>query len=276
MSELWHIFLYQPLVNGLILFYKILFNNLGLAIIALTAAIRFILIPLTAPSLKAAKKMQELAPQLQKLKERYKNDKQGLSRAQLELYRQHGANPAAGCLPQIIQLLVLIAMFQAFQQVLGTNAQTITRLNEVLYPSLRLSQDAVINLKFLYLNLAKPDLIPLPASRLPLPAIPGIFLILAALTQFLTSKMMTPQVKAQAAEAKKTPGKEDDMATMMQKQMLYMFPLMTLLIGFSFPSGLVLYWLVFSVFQLVQQYSTGGWGGLEPWAEKLKSKNKQA
>ena len=255
MSELWHIFLYQPLVNGLILFYKILFNNLGLAIIALTAAIRLILIPLTAPSLKAAKKMQELAPQLQKLKERYKNDKQGLSRAQLELYRQHGANPAAGCLPQIVQLLILIALFQAFSEVLKPNGTAvITKLNEVLYPSLRLSSQTIFNLKFLYLDLAKPDIIRLPAFTFPLP---GIFLILAALTQFLSSKMMVPQVKAQAAEAKKTPGKEDDMATMMQKQMLYMFPLMTLLIGFSFPSGLVLYWLVFSLFQMAQQYFTG-------------------
>jgi YidC/Oxa1 family membrane protein insertase len=271
MSELWHLFLYQPLVNGLILFYKILFANLGLAIIVLTVAIRAILIPLTSPSLKAAKKMQALTPQLEKLKKKYQNDKQGFARAQLELYRQHGANPAAGCLPQIVQLLILIALFQAFSQVLKPDgAAVIVKLNEVLYPVLQLPPQTVFNLKFLYLDLAKPDTVRLPGFTLPLP---GIFLILAALTQFLSSKMMSPAVNLQMAETKKTPGKEDDMATMMQKQMLYMFPLMTLLIGFSFPSGLVLYWLVFSVFQLAQQYFTSGWGGLDPWIQKLKTKN---
>jgi len=274
---MWHTLLYQPLVNGLILFYKIFFNNLGLAIIALTLVIRLLLIPLTTPSLKAAQKMKELAPQLEKLKRKYKNDKQAFARAQLELFRQHGANPAAGCLPQIIQLIVLIALFQAFQQVLRANGQeTITRLNEVLYPFLRLSQGTVINLKFLYLDLSKPDLVRLPFSVFRLPALPGVFLFLAALTQFLTSKMMSPAVSAARQQAEKTPKKEDDMATMMQQQMLYMFPLMTLLIGFTFPSGLVLYWLVFSLFQMGQQYKTGGLGGLEPWIKKLKIENYKA
>ncbi|MBM3208741.1 YidC/Oxa1 family membrane protein insertase [Candidatus Shapirobacteria bacterium] len=251
MSEIWHLALYQPLVNGLILFYKILFSNLGLAIIALTLVIRALMVPLTAPSLKAAKKMQELAPELEKLKKKHEHDKQALARAQLELYQRHGANPAAGCLPQIIQFIVLIALYQAFSQVLRPDGvEVVKKLNEVLYPILQLPETLGINLKFLYLDLGRPDLIHLPG----LPPLPGPFLVGAALVQFLSSKMMSPVVKKQEAEAKKTPQKEDDMATMMQKQMLYMFPLMTLFIGFSFPSGLVLYWLVFSVFQLGQQY----------------------
>lgn len=270
MSQLWHLLLYQPLVNGLILFYKILFNNLGLAIIGLTLLIRLFLVPLTLPSLKMANKMKELAPQLEKLKKKHKGDQQAFAKAQLELYRQHGANPAAGCLPQIIQLLVLIALFQAFRQVLGANTETIGKLNEVLYPFLRLPAKTVFNLKFLYLDLSKPDVFRLPGFRFP---IPGVFLILAALTQFMTSKMMAPVVSAARKQAEKTPEKQDDMATIMQQQMIFMFPLMTLLIGFSFPSGLVLYWLVFSLFQMGQQYKTGGLGGLEPWVKKFKTKS---
>lgn len=270
MSQLWHLLLYQPLVNGLILFYKILFNNLGLAIIGLTLLIRLLLVPLTLPALQMAKKMKELAPQLEKLKKKHKDDKQAFAKAQLELYRQHGANPAAGCLPQIIQLLVLVALFQAFSQVLGANAETIGKLNEVLYSFLRLPAKTAFNLKFLYLDLSKPDVFRLSVSPFPLP---GVFLFLAALTQFLTSKMMAPAVSAARKQAKKTPEKQDDMATMMQQQMIYMFPLMTLLIGFSFPSGLVLYWLVFSVFQMGQQYVSGGLGGLESWIKKLKIKD---
>ena len=97
MSQIWNLFLYHPLVNALIFFYQFLFHNLGWAIIILTMVIRVILIPLTMPSLKAAKKMKELAPEIAKLKKKYANDKQQFAKAQLELYRQHGANPAAGC-----------------------------------------------------------------------------------------------------------------------------------------------------------------------------------
>lgn len=268
MGEIWRLILFQPLTNGLIFFYQI-FGNLGVAIIVLTLFIRALLIPLTVPSMKAAKKMQELAPQLEKLKRKYKDDKQKFAQAQLELYRAHGANPAAGCLPQIIQLLVLIALYQAFSQVLRANGtEIIARLNEILYPSLRLPLETKINLSFLYLDLSKPDVFHF--SGVP---IPGIFLILAALTQFLSSKMLQPAAKRGEEVAQKTPEKTDDLATSMQSQMLYLFPLMTILIGFTFPSGLILYWFIFSAFQLLQQYFSSGWGGLELWLRKLKIKS---
>jgi len=158
LSLVWELFLYQPLINGLILFYKILFGNLGLAIIGLTLVIRLALLPLTRPALEMAKKMKELAPKLEKLKKKHKNDKQAFAKAQMELYRQNGANPAAGCLPQIIQLLVLIALFQAFRQVLGANGgEAIGKINDVLYSFLKLPADATLNLKFLHLDLSKPD-----------------------------------------------------------------------------------------------------------------------
>ncbi|PJC28165.1 hypothetical protein CO054_01625 [Candidatus Shapirobacteria bacterium CG_4_9_14_0_2_um_filter_39_11] len=268
MSQLWNLLLYHPLVNALIFLYQILFHNFGLAIIVLTAVIRAILIPLTIPSMRAANKMRELAPELERLKRKHVNDKQGLAKAQMDLYRQHGTNPAAGCLPQIIQLLVLIALYQAFIQVLRAHGEeVITKLNEVLYPPLKLALSTKINTQFLWLDLAKPDIIRLPGLAVPLP---GLFLIAAALIQLISSKMMAPVVAAAKKEAQKTPEKTDDMATAMQSQMTYMFPLMTILIGYSFPSGLILYWLIFSLFTAIQQYFVSGWGGLEPWIRKLK------
>lgn len=266
MSEIWNLLLFQPLLNGLVLFYKV-FGNLGAAIIALTLLIRIILMPLTAPSLKTAKKMAEIGPELERLKKQHKGDKQKFAQAQLELYRRHGVNPAAGCLPQIVQLLVLIALYQAFSRVLLPNGvEIVQKLNEVLYPFLRLSAETKINLSFWYLNLSKPDVIHLSG----IPPLPGIFLILAALTQFLSSKMMAPQAKMAEKDASKTPEKTDDLASSMQTQMLYLFPIMTILIGFTFPSGLVLYWFVFSLSTMVQQYFVTGWGGLAPWIEKFK------
>ena len=242
--------LYQPLLNGLIFFYKI-FGNLGWAIIVLTVLIRFLLIPLTLPSLKAAGKLKEIAPELEKLKNKYADDKQKFTQAQLEIYKKHKINPAAGCLPQIIQLVILIALYQAFAKVLHSDEDIITKLNEVLYSFLKLPAETVINTRFFYLDLAKPDVFRLPGFSFPLP---GFFLLGAALIQFLSSKMMQPSAKVAQEEAKETPTTQDDLAAAMQTQMLYLFPLMTILIGFSFPSGLVLYWLVFSVFTAIQQY----------------------
>lgn len=269
MRELWHLFLYQPLVNALIFLYQLLFQNFGLAIIVLTVAIRLLLLPLTRSSMRAASKMRELAPEIDKLKKKYGKDQQAFARAQMELYKQHGANPAAGCLPQIIQLIVLIALYQAFIQVLRVDGDVIQKLNEVLYPQLQLAPGTIINTQFLYLDLGSPDVFHLP--RIPIP-LPGFFLLAAALAQLVYSKMMMPAIAVAKKEAAKTPGVADDMTTAMQSQMTYMFPLLTLLIGYSFPSGLVLYWFTFSLLMAIQQYFIGGWGGLEPWLRKLKLK----
>lgn len=265
---MFHTLLYQPLVNGLIFFYKI-FGNFGLAIIFLTILIRLVLIPLTLPSLKAANKLKELAPELEKLKKKYGKDKQKFTQAQLEFYKKHGVNPAAGCLPQIIQLVVLIALYQAFIKVLQPDGNIVEKLNQVLYPILRLPPDALINTRFFYLDLARRDVFHLPGVAFPLP---GFFLLIAALIQFLSSKMMQPATQIAQQQAKETPGVQDDMAAAMQSQMLYLFPLMTILLGFSFPSGLVLYWLVFSVFTAIQQYFVSGLGALQPWLKKIKLK----
>lgn len=269
MSELWNTILFQPLINALFALYRV-FGNMGVAIVFLTVFIRVCLIPLTAPSLKAQKRMAELGPEIERLKKKYSGDKQGFAKAQMELYRQKGVNPAAGCLPMIVQFVILIALYQAFIQVLRPNGvEVITKLNELLYPIMRLSPETQINLHFLYLDLVKPDII--KVASLPLP---GIFLILAALAQFLSSKMMYPVSRVVQEEARQTKEKTDDMVAMMQKQMLYFFPLMTIFIGYAFPSGLVLYWFIFSAFQFGQQYFMTGWGGLAPWVAKL-SKNEK-
>jgi len=243
---MWHRFLYQPLINALIGFYR-LFGNLGWSIAGLTLTIRLLLLPLTLPALKTAQKMKELAPRLQKLKKKYGKDRQKLAQAQMDLYRSAGIKPMAGFLPQIAQIVILIALFQAFNQALGGSGG-IEKLNEVLYQPLRFAPGDQLNLKFFYLDLTKPDRIEIAGRGLP-----GIFLIFSALTQFLSARLMMARTKKQEKIADKTPEKTDDFAAAVQMQSVYIFPLMTLLIGLSFPSGLVLYWTVFSLFNLIQQ-----------------------
>jgi len=238
-------FLITPINNLLIFLYGISGQNLGLAIIFLTLIVRGVLVPVTIPSLRSAKKLQELKPHLDKLKQKHK-DKQKLQLATLELYKQHGINPAAGCLPQIAQLLVLIALYQVF----------INFINGGQY------NGQSLNLNFLWLDLGKAD----PYYILP---------VLAGLTQLIFSFMMTSGLEShvKAPKNKDEKKKEEDsmeMAQSMQQQMLYLMPAMTVIIALKFPSGLALYWVVTTLFSLVQQYLVSGLGGLKPILVKLR------
>lgn len=250
MLQIWQLLLYQPILNALIFLYKVLFNNLGLAIIALTIIVRFALSPIMTNQLKSAKKIQELSPELEKLKLKFKDDKQKLMQAQMELYKRNNVNPASGCLPQIVQLVILISLYQAFNLVIKPDGlEVVKKINESLYSFNQLPTSSALNLNFLYLDLSKPDLFKIPK----LIGIPGLFVILATFFQFLSSKMMAPVVKKEEKLAQKTEGKMDDMATSMQKQMLYLFPAMTLIFGYTLPSGVMLYWFIFSFSSFIQQ-----------------------
>lgn len=264
--------LIQPLTNGLILFYKLLGGNLGLAIIGFSLALRFILNPLTKPYMQSMKKMKEVQPQLDKLKKKYAGDNKKLLAAQADFYKQQKINPGAGCLPYLLQIVVLIALFSVFTKVLATDGG-IGKLNELLYTPLKFTQEESLNTKFLYLDLSKPDCYgsgkcPTNPFNLPLP-LPGPILLLAALLQFASAKIMAPAVKVEQKVAKKTKGAADDFQVAMQSSMTYTFPLFTLIFGISFPSGLALYWLLFSFWQAWQQYKTTGWGGLTPWVTRI-------
>lgn len=233
---------------------------MGLAIIALTVFLRLLLVPLTIPSLRAMKKQQELQPQLEKLKKKHGSDREKMAKAQLELYRQHGVNPAAGCLPQILQIVVLIALYQAFMRILNSDGQAIAELNNILYLDfLKIDPARQINTAFGPWRLTQPD----PFFVLP---------ILAGASQFILSKMMMPPTRKAQKEAKKTPEKSDDLLYTMQSQSLYLMPLMTVFIGWRLPSGLVLYWLATTLFSLAQQYFLVGIGGLNSWRNLLKLK----
>lgn len=258
--------LIQPLANGLILFYKILGGNMGLAIIGFSLFLRFALNPLTKPYMESMKKMKEFEPQLTKLKRKYKDDKQKLLQAQSEFYRQKGVNPGAGCLPYLLQIVVLIALFNVFTSVLSANGDAISKFNELLYSPLRFKEGEMLNTGFLYLDITKPDVFRIPPIPFP---IPGPILILAALVQFISAKMTAPYMELEKKVAEKTKGVSDDMQVAMQSSMSYTFPLMTIVFGISFPSGLALYWLLFSLFQAYQQYKTSGWGSLSPFVNKL-------
>lgn len=234
---------------------------MGLSIIFFATFLRIATNPLTKPYMKSMKKLKDFEPQLSKLKEKHKKDKKKLLEAQTEFYKQNGINPGGGCLPYLFQIVILIALFNVFNKVLGGGDIT-SKLNELLYLPLRLEEGHVVTTSFLYLDITKPDVFRIPGIAFNLP---GPVLILAAIFQFVSAKITQPNV-----EKKKTGKKqEEDMQATMQQSMIYTFPLFTLFFGMTFPSGLAIYWLLFSVMQAIQQYKTSGWGGLTPFISKL-------
>lgn len=256
----------QPLANGLILCYRLLGENMGLAIIGFSLILRIGLTPLTKPYMESMKKLKTYQKDLAKLKERHKGDRSKLMKAQSDFYKEKGINPTAGCLPQILQIVILIALFNVFRTVLSGNVDRLSSFNDLLYTPLHFASGVSLNTRFLYLDITKPDVFHLPGVPF---ALPGLVVILAAFFQFLSAKIASPYVETEKKIAKKTAGETDDMAVAIQSSMIYTFPLMTLFIGVSFPSGLALYWLLFSLFQAFQQYRSTGWGGATPFLQRL-------
>ncbi len=271
-GDIFKIILTAPLANGLILFYNFLGHNLGVATILFSSFLFLITRPLSKPQMESMKKIREIQPQVDKLKKKYGKDQMGFSKAQAELYKQRGINPGAGCIFQILQLVILITFYQVFATSLSNSAESITKLNALLYPPLKIAAQTTLNTSFLYLDISKPDLFNI--SGLPI-GVPGVFLILATVAQFLSIKITAPYVAAEKKVVKATKGGTDDMQLAMSSSMMYTVPLMTLYFGYKFPSGLALYWLVFSIGTVWQQVSTNGWGSLTPFIKNIASWRKR-
>jgi len=246
--------LVAPFVNALFGLYYWL-GNLGWAVILVTVAIRLALMPLVLPSLKSAGKMAELKPKLDKLKAKYGNNKEKMAKAQMDLYKNEGINPMAGCLPQILQIAVLLMFFSAFRMVTdyASGKGDLGKINSHLISNFRIEENFVFNTDFL-----GSDLIQTPSGVFKgglgvAMILPIILLAGSGLLQFLSAKKMMPNAKTDQVVANKTKDKEDDMAVMMRNQSTFMMPLMTLVIGWNFSLGILLYWFVNSGVMLGQQ-----------------------
>ncbi|MFC1646787.1 YidC/Oxa1 family membrane protein insertase [Patescibacteria group bacterium] len=265
--NIWNQFLIWPITNVLVGFYKLFEwlqvpGPMGWAVVLLTIVIRIVLYPLMHTQLKSAKKMTDLKPHLDDINKKHKGDKQALQQAQLALYKEHGVNPAAGCLPLLVQMPVLIALYNVFYQVLnnGNLDKIVSDINQILYiPALKLSN---LDLNFFGIHLGvKPS--EWQTHGWWLLSIP---LITAGLQWYQTRLMMAksnPKSEAlnpkqiqnskQKNEEKKDEKKEVDQAGEMQKQMAMMTPIMFGFFAFQFPVGLALYWNIYGVFGIIQQ-----------------------
>ena len=223
LTNLFNLILYQPLFNALVVLYQYLpGGDFGIAVIVLTILIRIVFYPAMLKSIKSQKAMQELQPELKRIQEEYKSDKEKQSKAMMELYQKKGMNPFGGCLPLLIQLPILLALYRVFWKGLQSE-----------------------QLSFLYSFVSSPGQIdPFFLGVIDLSQ-PHVLLALGAgILQFFQGKMISPKNQGKAA---------GQMVQMMQKQMIYFFPIITVLFLWQLPSAIGLYWMTTSVFTIIQQ-----------------------
>ncbi len=219
---------YQPILNLVIWLYNVIpGHDLGIVIIVLTIIIKLVLWPLSKQAIKSQKSLQDLQPKIEEIKKKYKDKKEEMGKAMMGLYKENKVNPLSSCLPLLVQLPFLWAVFQVFREGFEEGAL------ELVYPFIS-KPEVVNNISFGIFDLSKPN----------------IFLaVLAGAAQFWQVKMMMTK-KAPI----KTPGaKDENMMAMMNKQMLYFMPALTVFIGLTLPGGLSLYWFITTLLTALQQ-----------------------
>ncbi len=276
MGEFFNTVLIHPIINILLVIYYIFSflhipYALGFAIIGLTIVIRFVLYPFTTSQLKASLKMQTIAPHLSRLKEKHKGDSKKIQEETMKLYKEHGINPAAGCLPVLIQMPIIWSLYSVLQHVVNIKSSVVvSEINKVVYFDF-----------FKLHNAWDPSFFGLSLGAMPsklMPTVGPLILLVPVLTgvlQFILSKMMVPAKNAVAIlekdiEKKAPVDKKDanDFASAFQTQSMFIFPVMIGFFSFSFPIGLSLYWNTFTIFGIIQQYKITGLGGLGTWIKK--------
>ncbi len=229
----------NPFITILLFLYQLLGGNVVLAIVLFTVLVRLATYPLTMKQQRSTKAMQELQPELKKLQEKYKNDRERLAQAQWELYRERGVNPLAGCLVLIVQLPILLGLYRAIVATLAATPTQLLDLSGRLWVP-ELSHLVPLDNKFLWLNLAVPD---------PLYVLP----ILVVATTYLQQKLLMPSTPS----SNDSGNQASDQAAQISRQMMVMMPLMFGFFALSFASGLSIYFIA-SNFIGIGQYALMG------------------
>jgi YidC/Oxa1 family membrane protein insertase len=300
----WDVF-YLPLFNLLIAAYHLLFSDFALAIIVFTVVVRTLLAPLFVRQIQSQKEMQRMQPLVREVQRKHKGNRQKIAEETMALYREHGVNQFGGCLPVLIQLPLLFALYQALIRASNVVTLTAEQVASDAFAQLRQALPGITEVagqatkfnapiegpcnlpqfsdgslghlhQFLPLNCQLIDPIKLESAvntrvswlfnmdladidrvfSLALGGTDGFHLsalaLVAAVLQFVQVKMTTPK-----------PNPDDPTAATSQ-MMIYLFPLLTIFWGGLFPSGLILYWIVYTAYLVIQQFLIMGWGNLFP------------
>lgn len=224
MSIFFNEIIYRPLLNIAIAIYNALpGNDFGIAIIVMTVLVRLALMPLSLKALRSQQALNKINPKLNEIKEKFKGDKAAQSEAIMKLYKEEGVNPLAGCLPLLIQLPLLFALYKVF--------------------AVGLSETS---LGLLYGFISRPDtvshlfvgIVDITQRSIPLTVLAGVL-------QFIQGWQQKNSVKS-------TPGVAKEVAAL-NSQMLYFLPVFIIIIGWKMPAGLIIYWVTTTAFSIFEQ-----------------------
>jgi YidC/Oxa1 family membrane protein insertase len=221
--------LIRPIINILLLFYRFLGRETILAVTMITLVLRLAMTPLQLKQQQSMKRQQEMAPKMEELKKKYKDEKEKLAQEQMRIYKEAGINPLGGCLSMVIQLPLMIGLYQAIMRVLATTPLQLLALPNDIYrwiPSL--STLIPLRSHFLWLDLGLPD----PFYVMP---------VLVVVTSWYYQKLLTPP-------------SADPQSSAMSKQMMIMMPLMTGFFAMTYASGLAIYFLISNLVGVLQYF----------------------
>lgn len=222
-SHLFNEIFYQPLFNGLIFLYNIVpGHDMGVSIIILTILIRLIIWPLTNKGIKNQRILAKIQPQIEEIKKKFKSEKEAQAKALMKLYSENKINPLAGFLPLIIQIPIIIALWQVFLHSVN------------------------LDLNSLYSFISAPEKIqPIFIGLFDLSSKSVVLAVVAGALQYFQTKMIMPN---------KSAGGSHDFSSILSKQMLYLGPVLSIVIFWSLPAALPLYWIVVTLLTILQQY----------------------
>ncbi len=245
---MWDSIILNPMTNLLLWLYQYLFHNFALSVAIFTIITRLITLPFTLKQQQSAKAMQELQPELEKIKKKYANDREKQSQAQMELYREHKINPVGGCLPLLLTFPIMIGLYQAIIAALASTPMELLALSQRLYAFLPgLTQLIPLNNKWLGINLGQP-----PGGTQPWYAYALILLVVA--TGYWQQKVLSPSGS--------TPTQSDNPAAGMTQSMQVTMPIMFGFFALSFAAGLSIYFIISNLVGVLQYWGMNRLGML--------------
>ncbi len=229
MSDIFNALVYNPLYNALVGIVSIVpYAELGIAVIVLTVAVKFLLFPISLKAAKTQQIIRLMQPKLEALKEQYKEDRQALALKTMELYREYNISPFSLFIPLLIQIPIILGLFWVFSSGGLPSINT-----DILYSFI--PTPATIDMNFLGLiNVAERNI---------------LLALLTGLTQYIQMHIVMPEI----AKRKDNASFSDDFQRSFQLQMKYVFPVIITGIAYALPAAVALYWITSNLFQIAQE-----------------------
>ncbi len=255
---MWETIIVNPFTNVLLMIYKLIGGNFGIAIILFTILIRLITHPLMASQIKGSTKMQEMqsSKEWQEIQKKNKGDKEKLAQEQMKYYKEIGYNPLSSCLPTVIQIPLIFGLYQSIIRALAPSPMQLLTLTRTVYPIFHIGDLVPLNSNFLWMNLGQPEKIYLFGLAIPFLA------IIVALTTYVQSKVTMP-----------VSANPNDQGAMMGKMMALYMPLLLGYFALTFASGLSIYFITGNLIGIAQYAMLGkvNWRALIPGQKPVQA-----